>query len=464
MKRIALASISMTVLLMAGPKIGLAMTNSSARTDHLQQEISNANAYISDDSVKTEKYQAMEDSPFAFYRATNFLYYQDLDNGTIAIPNEWTTTQNINTWLSGDFHTQNIGFFDNDEGDVVFDLNDFDDSYIGPFYWDLLRYTTSIYLLKDQLSWSLSQSEADDLASSFLTEYQNTLASVNGNAGETQVKMDKATVTGFIDDQMDDVINGSASHALDKWTVINSSGNRQFDLSNPELSAVNSMDLVDLQGDWPSYVQDISDKVSSWDSHYFDVKDRARRLHSGLGSLGVDKYYVLIEGSTSSADDDQILEVKEERKPNMFVNPMTDATLYNSPLSGPADTARVAYKGLQDQVDDHLGVLTGENKSYLVRRISPYKHGLDPADFKQKSDLDSFVKYSAQALAYAHARADRDYQSQFISYNFEDGALQAIDVWPQFKTNVVDLARNYADQVNADYQSFLQLMQDKRLP
>ncbi|MFI8685713.1 DUF2252 family protein [Rossellomorea sp. NPDC077527] len=464
MKRSALACISMAGILMTGPLNGLAMTNSSTRTDHLQQEISNANAYISDNTVNTEKYQAMEDSPFAFYRATNFLYYQDLDNGTIQIPNEWTTTNNVDTWLSGDFHTQNVGFFDNDEGDIVFDLNDFDDSYIGPFYWDLLRYTTSIYLLKDQLDWSLSQAEADDLAMSFLTEYQDTLTSVNGNAGETSVKMDKATVTGFIDDEMDDVISRDASHALDKWTVINSSGNRQFDWSNPDLSVVDSSDLADLEGHWSSYLQDISDKVSSWDTHYFDVKDRARRLHSGLGSLGVEKYYVLIEGPTRATNDDQLLEVKEQLKPNMFVNPLTDASTYNNQLNGTADTARVAYKGLQDQVDDHMGVLAGGSKSYLVRRISPWKHGLDPVDFNSKSDLDSFVKYSAQALAYAHARADRDYQDQFISYNFEDGALQAIDVWPQFKTTVVDLAGDYADQVNADYQSFLQLMQENRLP
>ncbi|TMU87069.1 DUF2252 domain-containing protein [Bacillus sp. BHET2] len=464
MKRSALTCISMTVFLMTGPINGLAMTNSSTRTDHLEQEISDANRYISDSSVKMEKYQAMEDSSFAFYRATNFLYYQDLDNGTIGVPTEWTTTSNINTWLSGDFHTQNVGFFDNDEGDIVFDLNDFDDSYIGPFYWDLLRYTTSIYLLKDQLDWNLSQAEADELAMSFLTEYQDTLTNVNGNAGETEVKMDKATVTGFIDDEIYDVTGRDASHALNKWTVVNSSGDRQFDFSNTDLSTVDSYDLVDLEGHWSSYLQDISDKVSGWDSHYFDVKDRARRLHSGLGSLGVDKYYVLIEGPTSDTDDDQLVEVKEQLKPNMFVNSLTDASLYTNQLNGAADTARVAYKGLQDQVDDHMGVLTGESKSYLVRRMSPWKHGLDPVDFNTKSDLDSFVKYSAQALAYAHARADRDYQDEFISYNFEDGALQAINVWPQFKTKVVELAGCYADQVNADYQSFLQLRQDSRLP
>ncbi len=462
MKQSVMAIICLAVFFMAIPINGQAITNDSSRNQYLQQEISNANAFINNSSVKTEKYQAMESSPFAFYRATNFLYYKDLGNGTIGIPSAWKSTNNINTWLSGDFHTQNIGFFDNDKGNIVFDLNDFDDSYIGPFYWDLLRYTTSIYLLKDQLSWNLSQADVDDLAKAFLTEYQDTLTSVNGNAGETNAIMDKGTVTGFIDDEIDDLNGRNASHALDKWTVV-SNGARHFDFSNADLATVNSTDLSDLEGHWSSYLQDIGDKVSKSEGGYFTVKDRARRLHSGLGSLGVDKYYVLIEGPTKDNNDDQLLEVKEERKPSMLANSLTDSTIYNNQLANPADAARVAYKGLEDQVDDHMGVLTGASKSYLVRRISPWDHGLDPVDFKQKSDLDSYVKYSAQALAYAHARADDDYQSQFISYNFENGALHAIDAWPQFKTTVVSLAGAYASQVNADYQSFLQLMQDNQL-
>ena len=441
-----------------------AMTNSSNRTTYIQQEVSNANAYISDSSVKTEKYQAMEASPFDFYRATNFLYYRDLDNGTIAIPSEWKSTSEINTWLSGDFHAQNIGFFGNDQGNIVFDLNDFDDAYIGPFYWDLLRFTTSLYLLRENLSWDLSKSDTRDLAQEFLVDYQDTLDKVNGNPDETTAVMDKGTVTGFIDDQMDDLQKRDNTHQLDKWTVTDSNGNRSFDMSNSDLAPATSQDLVDLQGHWPSYLQDISDQVNKWGSDYFTVKGYAQRLHSGLGSLGLKKYYVLIEGPTSSNDDDVILQVKEQQPPNMLLNSMASASTFNSQFTNPADAARTAYKALENNVDDHLGVLTGASTSYLVSQISPMKRGLDPEDFNSKSDLEDFVTYSAQALAYAHARSDKDYKDQFISYNFENGALNAIDVWPKFKTHVLDLSEAYADQVDADYQSFLQLMQNGQLP
>ncbi|MGZ4135148.1 MAG: DUF2252 family protein, partial [Tumebacillaceae bacterium] len=117
-----------------------AFTNTAARTTYVQQQIQNANSFYSDMTVKLNKYTDMEASPFAFFRGTNHLYYADINTGVIPIPSQWKTTSNVQTWLQGDLHAENVGFFDNDNGKVVFDLNDFDESYMGPFYWDLLRY------------------------------------------------------------------------------------------------------------------------------------------------------------------------------------------------------------------------------------------------------------------------------------------------------------------------------------
>jgi hypothetical protein len=84
--------------------------------------------------------------------------------------------------------------------------------------------------------------------------------------------------------------------------------------------------------------------------------------------------------------------------------------------------------------------------------------------FVSKADLENFVQASAKALAYAHARSDRDYNSSYVSYNFADGALQAIALWPQFKTAVAQLGESYAAQVQADYNSFVDLVNSGQLP
>ncbi|MBL0386087.1 DUF2252 family protein [Tumebacillus sp. ITR2] len=446
MKRRHLVSLLLTAVLpLTFVQSAGAFTNTSTRTMYVKQEIQNANSFYTDLTLKNAKYADMEASPFAFYRATNHLYYADLDTGVIPVPSQWKTTSNVQTWLSGDFHTQNVGFLDNDNGKVVFDLNDFDESYIGPFYWDLLRYTTSLFLMKPELGTSLSDSDIRDVASTFLSTYQTTLSSVNGNSNEKDLYLDKAALTGFMDDQIASVQSKySTSTLLSKWTSLQN-GVRRFNFANPDLGVPTATDRAEV-------------------GSYFGIKDQAVRLNSGLGSQGVKKYYLLVEGPTSSQDDDVILEVKEERLPSLFHVHTVSQSLYTSQFSNHGTRTSTANKALLNHVDNYAGSLQSATRTYYVHRISPWKKGFDPADFKSKSDLTEFAKASAQALAYAHARSDRDYNSTYVSYNFEDGALQAIALWPQFKTTVSQLAENYAAQVQADYNSFVGLVNSGQLP
>ncbi|WP_158598382.1 DUF2252 family protein [Falsibacillus albus] len=437
-----------------------AADQTAARESSLKQQILNANSFITDSSIRDEKFQAMEQSPFAFFRATNYVYYSDLGNGVIPIPAEWKSTQNISTWIEGDAHTDNVGFFDNDKGEVKFDLNDFDESYIAPFYWDLIRFSTSIFLLCDETpNVSLSDQERSDLVSSFLQTYQDTLKEVNGNSSETSVQLDEGYLSsGFVQDQLRDAKSSDdKAKLLDKWTVTGSSG-RTFDFSNSDLAPVSSGDYSAISANWNGYKSTIDSFVQSKPSSYFTIKDIARRLHSGLGSLGVDKYYVLIEGDSSSADDDEILEIKEQRLPSMFMEGSLSQSTYDSEFTNHAQRSSIAYLAEETEVDNHLGYMTFNNKSFRVRRISPWKEGIKAKDFNSKSDLEDFVKYSAKALAYAHARADKDYSTNFVDYNFEQGALDAIDVWPQFKTKVLAYSSDYYQQVKADYSLYEDLM------
>ena len=40
-------------------------------------------------------------------------------------------------WIHGDLHAENFGTYMNSEGVLVFDVNDFDEAYLGHFTWDL---------------------------------------------------------------------------------------------------------------------------------------------------------------------------------------------------------------------------------------------------------------------------------------------------------------------------------------
>jgi uncharacterized protein (DUF2252 family) len=81
------------------------------------------------------RYGRMLASPFVFFRGAATVMAHDL----AVTPNAGLRVQ-----LSGDAHLLNFGGFASPEGDLVFDLNDFDETLPGPFEWDVKRLATSI--------------------------------------------------------------------------------------------------------------------------------------------------------------------------------------------------------------------------------------------------------------------------------------------------------------------------------
>jgi len=437
------------------PGFGL---TAASRKSYIKQEVLKENFFITDPTVKQYKFNTMKGSPFAFFRATNHLYYKDLNTEIIPVPSDWTNTPNISTWIQGDLHTQNFGFFTNNNDKIVFDINDFDESFIAPFYWDLIRYVTSIYLMENEMCFTMTSSETDNLAMFFLEKYQDTLESVVGNDTEVNAEMVESNLSGFVLDTLHKLKNEKSNTTLlNEWTAL-VGGDRKFDFTNSKLAPLSAAEAKELIDYYASYLTDISSLVSANGDDYFRIKDMACRLESGMGSLGVKKYYLLIEGPGSSMVDDIILEVKEERLPSMFLNPTLTVNTFHSDFANHALCAKTANMAMGRKVDKHTGVLTSNLRTYLVRKISPWKHRYLSSDFKSQSALQDYLKYTAIALGYAHSRADKDYRPLYISYSFEKNAVDAIKIWPKFKTTVINLAKSYSGQVKSDYDSFMELM------
>src|SRR5690348_14885590 len=74
-------------------------------------------------------------SPFAFFRGAATVMAHDLAD---------TPRAGLSVQLSGDAHLLNFGGYASPERDLVFDLNDFDETYVGPFEWDVKRLATSV--------------------------------------------------------------------------------------------------------------------------------------------------------------------------------------------------------------------------------------------------------------------------------------------------------------------------------
>src|SRR5262245_31758515 len=80
------------------------------------------------------RYGRMLVSPFTFYRGAAAIMAHDLAA---------TPRSGLNAQLCGDAHLSNFGGFASPERDLVFDLNDFDETHAGPFEWDVKRLAAS---------------------------------------------------------------------------------------------------------------------------------------------------------------------------------------------------------------------------------------------------------------------------------------------------------------------------------
>src|SRR5947209_13301474 len=81
------------------------------------------------------RYGRMVASPFAFYRGAAYVMAADLAR---------TPRSAIHVQLCGDAHLANFGGFASPERELVFDINDFDETLPGPFEWDVKRLAASI--------------------------------------------------------------------------------------------------------------------------------------------------------------------------------------------------------------------------------------------------------------------------------------------------------------------------------
>src|SRR3954470_16029426 len=99
-----------------------------------------------DPSAFRVKYRKMAMDPFAFYRGTAALFYADVTSGS-TLGDDWVDERSGRIWIHGDLHAENFGTYMNSDGRLVFDVNDFDEAYLGPFTWDLQRFSASLALM-----------------------------------------------------------------------------------------------------------------------------------------------------------------------------------------------------------------------------------------------------------------------------------------------------------------------------
>ena len=461
----------------AGPQCFGKCDSPAKRASWVVAEINDHNAGLSDD-LRAGKYEKMAESAHAFFRGTNHLYWADLADDKRV---EDFGGKSTRIWLQGDVHACNFGSFNNDDGTIVYDLNDHDEGVVADYKLDLWRLATSLVLVIDEnnakAKAAAGEADAGEVIDSdgrsaaldaLCESYLSALDGYRGNDLEKARIFTQGETSGMLADFLAKVAQKKTrAKMLSKWTKVVDGQRVLLDAADyaasgeeAELESVDAKLAQAIQAAMKGYLATLSS--GKWATGYFDLKSVRRRLGAGTGSYGAPRYYLLIEGETTSLDDDRILDVKLQGAPSAYpylasgLRAITDKAAQTDGQVNHALRAIRAAKALGVHVDDHLGWMKLPEGLFSARELSPAKDDVDPADLDTVALVKAFATTWGTILATAHARADNDHDSQVIGSSFEKQVGDATqDKHEAFCKQVRQVAVGYALQVSADYSAFL---------
>lgn len=233
------------------------------------------------------KYRNMRTNPFVFMRGTCHLYYDRL-------PRESALDKAPSSWICGDLHIENFGSYKGDNRLIYFDLNDFDEAVLAPCSWDMVRCLSSILVAAKTLS--IARAEALSLCHAFLDGY--TAAILKGKARW----LERDTAQGMVKQLLDGLRTRTRSQFLDTRTVKNNK-QRLIRLDGKKALPVNDQQRSDIT----AFMNEFASRQAN--PEFYHIHDVARRI-AGTGSLGVDRYVILVEGK-GAPDGHYLLDLKQ---------------------------------------------------------------------------------------------------------------------------------------------------------
>lgn len=400
------------------------------------------------------KFRKMAATPFAFYRGSAGLFYADVAGEDDPFANEQTGR----VWIQGDLHAENFGTYMNNQGVLVFDVNDFDEAYIGHFTWDLKRLAASLALLGYQKA--LSDDEITKMIDTVVRSYMAQVA----RFAKSQYTQNFALTLGNTDGTLLDILRAARLDTrislLNRNTVIEEY-DRHFAL-NKDTRPVNSATRAAVEEAFTQYLETIpaakrQNKVS------YNIKDMVSRRGVGIGSAGLPSYNVLVEGPTQALENDIILYMKQAQvaSPSRAIK---DPAISSYFLHDGHRTV-LSQRALQAYADPWLGYTTLDGVGYLVAEVSPYSADLEWEDINEMEDILHLLDYLGKAVAKIHCVSDTDSDQKLVPFSTDEAIHGVISGREdEFARFMIDFGHEYGQGVLSDYRLFIDAFRNHMIP
>jgi len=397
-----------------------------------------------DKNIRKEKYKKMAQSPYYFFRGTNFLFWEYFakDIRLSAFGSDKTKT-----WIQADLHAYNYGIYDNGQGDLVYGLNDFDESCIADFQFDLWRMAASMILIAHENGFQQKEL-IETFVNAFSASYFDKLKLYAENGANILHETTKENAFGKLDEVLKQVERKeNRREMLKQWTT-HDAGNLVFDLSYPKLGSIPTDKKEEIKKALHLYINTLTHNKNLKDD-YFKVIDVAQRISSGTGSYGTPRYYILIQAENDGKYKQRILDAKFQYKPcaYTFLNDNFRET-YDTLFLNEGHRHKLAHESLSSCPDKHLGWMELSEGIFSVRERSPYKSYF-PANLLNTEKR--FIKLALQwgsILATAHIKANEHFEVTEVTEQSLDNRKKLIGL-------ISTVAFEYVEFSNTIYKSFI---------
>ena len=390
------------------------------------------------------RYGRMMQSPFAFYRGAAAIMAADLAH---------TPVTGITVQACGDCHLLNFGGFATPERNVVFDINDFDETLPAPWEWDVKRLATSCVIAGQHNGYN--KAEAREMALRCVEGYREHIRNF------AQMSVMERWYAHFTADDIRDAIDSKKWRKEVEARFAKAAARTVLEDDFPELASIeggtprikDNPPLIfheTIRGAeeyaqavhvaFGKYRETLSDDRRELLDR-FEFKDIAYKV-VGVGSVGT---YCAILLMMAASDDALFLQVKEARES------VLERYAGKSPYANRGQRVVAGQRLMQSASDIFLGWTEESRRHYYVRQLRDVK--MKPlVDGMTVFRLGRYSEWCGWALARAHAKAgDPAMISGYLGSN------------ASFDKAVATFALAYAEQNERDFKALLEAIRDGRI-
>jgi len=375
------------------------------------------------------KYAAMREdreNPFVFFRATCHLFYEDLE-----IKSSFKKAPL--TWICGDLHLENFGNYKADNRHVYFDINDFDEGLLAPVTWEIARFLTSIFVASK--TFMIAEPIAEMLCQQFLHSYTSALAM------GTAYWMGVDTAPEAIAKLLSRKTEVQRKEVLAKYTNLSrDKQKRRIDLNCGKTIPISDQQQQKVE----AFMESFGAKQAN--RKFFKLLDVAQRI-AGKGSLGIERYVLLVEGK-GSPDNNYLLDLKKSLSSSLTPYAICDQPTWKHE----ADRIVSIQRRSQAMPIAFLEAVTIDKDAFVLRELQSTTSPTDHLKIhKWDDDLEEsqeLMRTLGQVVASAHLRSSGR-QGAAIADELIDFAGKS-----KWQAEVLNYAKKYSKQVNEDWEEF----------